>query len=232
LFSNTRDIFLHFFIIKLKKAPIYFVFLIPAYFAGQMFGAKLKTVYPDKSKLLFSQLRLGFLFICLVAVHSGIMAIANNANSHDRTIVLLDILFIIYTGNVLFHLGAFFTAPLPPHVLLPFFCLLASGLLLYRTFIYQNSGSMQALADDQRTARILSALAETHRQIPVDTLLLEPLPKCPLLYNWDLTKLKKNDAGWGGLNNGLMLYYQTPFKIDSGATSVRRHIPADKYDRK
>lgn len=220
LVSDIKGIFLHFFYIKIKKIPVYLTFLLPAYFVGQSFSESVSAFYRNGKSMRNCLILLGLTMLLLVFVHSVIMALASGANSHDRTILLLDLLFIGYGGAVLFHLGAAFPNFLRYKIFLTVCCIVSSFLLLYRAKIYQDAGHKQAMADDARTRQIQSALAKPARS-HADTLFLAPLPTCVMLYDWDIMKLKKDDTGWGGLNNGLMLFYQTPFKIDSGSAPVR-----------
>jgi hypothetical protein len=158
-------------------------------------------------------------------IHSSIMSIANGAGSSDRTIVLMDFLFILFVGSIGFHSGSFYPKLLKSNFLLPSLSLVLSFLILYRLYIHKDSMLKEAAADDNRT-EIIKAALETTKHSPIDTLFLNSLPNCVFMYNWDITKLSKNSDTafwWVGLNNGLRLYYNAPFKIDSKEKSAAQH---------
>jgi hypothetical protein len=166
------------------------------------------------------QLLFGALLGVIVLVNSAAMAVAESGIAHDRVNLLVDIMFVVLLVSAFLHAGAYWPIPSRFLWLVPVCGILSSAFFLIRLETYRESARQNAKADDLRIEQIKQTLVNM-KTTPVDTLFLEPLPTCGMLYDWDLKKLD-GKSGWGGLNNGLMLFFQTPFKIDSGSVN-RNH---------
>jgi len=212
--AGLKHTFLHFFSAKIRKIPVYLIFIAPAYVVGQINSASIQKLYKSKREFWTIQALLLILLLLLLLVNSAIMSVINGGIFSDRTILLLDMIFIILLLNGMIHAGSFFPKLFSKAYLMPVLLLLASSLCLLRFYKFHTGARDQALSDDRRTEFIQAALRESETH-PIDTLVLAPLLKCDLLYNWDVYKLKKKDT-LTGLNNRLTLYYSTPFRIDSG----------------